>query len=87
MKGRQVGRNPGETWTSANKRMACLQCGESGAQPYQTTRGENPGRYVRVCARCAPEWVEFGLRERPPMYDEPAKPREDGAEEGQRSRA
>lgn len=68
-----------ESWTSANKRMACLDCGESEAQPYVTTRGENPGRPVRVCHRCSHRWVEFGLKERPPMYEEPgAVPKAEG---------
>lgn len=62
-----------ETWKSANERMACLDCGESGAHPYTTTRGANPGRAVRVCHRCVHRWVEFGLVERAPMYEEPER--------------
>jgi hypothetical protein len=62
----------GETWASANRRMSCLDCGESGAQPYTTTQGENPGRHVRVCHRCIDRWVKFGLVTREPMYEEPS---------------
>jgi hypothetical protein len=60
-----------ETWKTANLRMACLDCGESSAQPYVTTKGENPGRAVRVCHRCFDRWGAFGLRPRDPMYEEP----------------
>ena len=63
----------GESWASANTRMACLYCGASGAQPYVTTTGANAGRNVRVCIRCLHRWDEFGLRPRNPIYEEPAK--------------
>lgn len=53
-----------ETITSANRRMACYDCGESGATPVVTTKGENAGRKIRVCLRCAHRWDEFGLRVR-----------------------
>ncbi len=59
-----------ETWASANARRACLDCGESGAGMYVTTRGKNPGRNVRVCHRCIDHWVEFGLQTREPIYEE-----------------
>ena len=59
-----------ELWKSANARMACLDCGESGAHPFVTTKGENQGRAVRVCRRCLHRWDEFGLRTRAPMFDE-----------------
>lgn len=54
-----------ETWARANARMACLDCGESGAHPYVTTKGENPGRQVRVCTACMHRWEEWG----PPAPD------------------
>jgi ribosomal protein L33 len=60
-----------ENWKSANARMACLDCGESGAHAYTTTKGKNPGRYVRVCRQCLDRWAEFGLQSRGPMYEEP----------------
>ena len=60
-----------KTWAAANARMACLDCGESGAHPYTTTKGKNPGRLVRVCHRCLDRWGDFGLRSRPPVYEEP----------------
>lgn len=59
-----------ETWKSANERMACVDCGESGAQPYTTVYG----RHVRVCSRCLHRWESFGLRSREPMYEEPRAP-------------
>lgn len=59
-----------ESWAEANARMSCLHCGASGADPYVTTRGENPGRNVRVCVRCLDRWTEFGLRPRGIVYDE-----------------
>lgn len=60
-----------ETWAQANRRMACIDCGKSGAQPYVTTKGANPGRNVRICDECSPRWVEYGLKERAPTYEEP----------------
>lgn len=61
-----------ESWVEANKRMSCLDCGASGAAPYVTTKGENPRRNVRVCSRCLDRWIEFGLRSRDAMYEEPS---------------
>lgn len=62
-----------ESWESANMRMACLDCGESGAAPYVTTKGENPGKPVRVCDKCIHRWEAFGLKDRPTMYEEPQR--------------
>lgn len=61
-----------ETWASANARRACLDCGESDADLYRTTRGEHPGRLVRVCQRCAVahDWYRFGLVAREPLPEE-----------------
>lgn len=59
-----------ESWASANRRMACLDCGESGAYPYVTTRGANIGRFVRVCRKCLHRWGEYGLRSREPVHEE-----------------
>ncbi len=63
-----------ETRASANARMACLECGVSGAAPYVTTKGANPGRMVRVCDRDLPGWSEYGLRERKPIEGEGVDP-------------
>lgn len=63
----------GESWTSANARMSCLDCGESGAHPYTTTKGENHGRPVRVCHKCLHRWEWLGLKPREPMYEEPPR--------------
>jgi hypothetical protein len=56
-----------ETWASANARMSCLDCGESGADPYTASEG----RPVRVCRRCVHCWEWLRLVPRAPMYDEP----------------
>lgn len=56
-----------ESWASANARMACLDCGESGAHPY-TTRW---GNHVRVCNACIHRWEDARLVPRDRMYDEP----------------
>ena len=63
-----------ESWKKANERMSCLDCGESGAEPYVTTKGKNPGRNVRVCHKCVHRWEEFGLKPREPVYEEPRAP-------------
>lgn len=59
-----------ETVSSANRRMACLWCGTSGATPVRTTRGENPGRNLRVCRACAHHWDGYGLVVRELIADE-----------------
>jgi len=48
---------------------ACLDCGAPNAGLWRTTKGENPGRPVRVCDAClrAGYWDEFGLVARAPM--------------------
>jgi hypothetical protein len=48
-----------ETWTQANKRRACFDCGESDADPY--TYGE---RSVRVCRLCLHRWTLQPLKAR-----------------------
>lgn len=50
-----------ETEREAGARMACHDCGESGADPWVTTKVENPGRLLRVCHRCVHRWVTWGL--------------------------
>jgi len=60
-----------ETWKSANERMACLTCGESGAHPYTASLAGNPGKPVRVCVRCLHSWEHMKLTPRAPMYEEP----------------
>lgn len=56
-----------ESWASSNRRMACLDCGESGAQPYTTSHG----KHVRVCNRCLGRWEWLRLVPRDRMFDEP----------------
>jgi len=60
----------GETWASANARMSCFDCGESGAHPYTTNAGPNPGKHVRVCRLCDHRWAWLDLRARDRMYEE-----------------
>jgi hypothetical protein len=56
----------------ANRVRACLDCGEPGAPLWRTTKGENPGRLVRICAACLrkDDWRRFGLVERQPIVGE-----------------
>ena len=56
----------------ANRVRACLDCGEPGALLWRTTKGENPGRLLRVCAACLrkDDWHRFGLVERQPILGE-----------------
>lgn len=56
-----------ETWSDGHRRMACYDCGASGGVPVTTTRGENPGRHLRVCRSCFPRWDAFGLIQRERM--------------------
>lgn len=61
----------------ANRMRACLDCGEPGAFLFRTTKGENPGRLVRVCAKClrgSSDWQRFGLVEREPLDEEKQRP-------------
>lgn len=67
----------GESWASANARMACFDCGESGAQPYTTTAGPNPGKHVRVCLQCVDRWEWLKLVSRERMFEEPKAPPSD----------
>jgi hypothetical protein len=60
-----------ESWSSANQRMACIQCGASDARPYVT----QDGRAVRVCNECLGKWDDFRLMPREPMYEEPGAQR------------
>lgn len=53
---------------------ACMECGKHGAALLETTKGENPGRFVRVCFLCVDHWVRFGLRSRDPVHEEKATP-------------
>lgn len=55
----------GESWASANKRRACLNCGESHAGLYVMPNGVN----TRVCGRCVGVWSQ-PLKPREPMYEE-----------------
>lgn len=56
----------------ANRVRACLDCGEPGALLWRTTKGENTGRLLRVCAACLrkDDWHVFGLVERQPILGE-----------------
>lgn len=56
----------------ANRVRACLDCGEPGALLWRTTRAENPGRLLRICAACLrkDDWHRFGLVERQPILGE-----------------
>lgn len=56
----------------ANRVRACLDCGEPGALLWSTTKGENPGRLLRICAACLrkDDWHRFGLVERQPILGE-----------------
>lgn len=59
----------GESWASANARMACMDCGESGADPYTT----NLGKHVRICGRCLHGWEALQPRMRERLPCEPAE--------------
>ena len=56
----------------ANRVRACLDCGAPGALLWRTTKGENPGRLLRICAACLrkDDWHRFGLIERQPILEE-----------------
>lgn len=56
----------------ANRVRSCLDCGEPGALLWRTTKGENTGRLLRVCAACLrkDDWHVFGLVERQPILGE-----------------
>ena len=58
--------------SEANRVRACLDCGEPGALLWRTTKGENPGRLLRICAACLRKdnWHRFGLVERQPILGE-----------------
>jgi hypothetical protein len=44
----------GETWASANRRRACMNCGESGANCYYNKDNMVP---TRVCILCISTWL------------------------------
>jgi hypothetical protein len=49
---------------------ACVDCGAPGAWLCKTTKGENPGRLLRLCGGClrgAADWHRFGLVDREPL--------------------
>jgi hypothetical protein len=48
---------------------ACIDCGAPGGQLLKTTKGENPGRLLRLCAAClrGGVWWCFGLVDRDPL--------------------
>lgn len=56
----------------ANRVRACLDCGSSGALLWRTTKGERPGRLLRICDACLrkDDWHRFGLVEREPLVGE-----------------
>jgi hypothetical protein len=56
----------------ANRIRACIDCGEPGALLWRTTKGENPGRLLRICQACLrkDDWHRFGLVDRQPILGE-----------------
>lgn len=64
-----------ETWTSANRRRACVRCGESGANLYTLFSAAKPdGIPTRVCHVCdrAGFYDHVQLVPREPLYEERA---------------
>jgi len=57
------------THREAGRVRACCDCGEHGANLVRTTKGENPGRALRICKACwrSGRWDEFGLVDREPF--------------------
>ena len=57
-----------ETWTSANKRRACLDCGDPGARLWRSEDGRN----LRVCDSCmySGRWDHIRLFTREPILEE-----------------
>jgi hypothetical protein len=54
----------------AGRLRACIGCGTPGAWLCRTTKGENPGRNLRLCQECLradPNWFDFGLADRDPL--------------------
>lgn len=68
------------TVREANMKRLCLDCGEPGALLWRTTKGENPGRLLRICGACLrkDDWRRFGLVERQPILGEVATELIDG---------
>lgn len=79
-----------ETWANANRRRACVRCGESGATLYTLTSAAKPnGIPTRVCHSChvAGYYDHVSLTPREPIFEEiegttyspapPLTPRED----------
>lgn len=58
--------------SEADRIRTCLDCGEPGALLWRTTKGENLGRLLRVCAACLrkADWHSLGLVERQPILGE-----------------
>lgn len=58
------------THDEACQKRACVDCGAPNAWLCKTTKGENPGRLLRLCAAClrgATDWWRFGLVDREPL--------------------
>jgi len=60
------------TNAQAARVRACLGCGSPDAWLCRTTKGENPGRMLRLCNACVRtgDWDQFGLVDREPVADE-----------------
>lgn len=62
-----------ESWASANRRRACVRCGNSGANLYTLTSAAKPhGIPTRVCRAClyAGYYDHVSLAPREPIYEE-----------------
>jgi len=57
------------THGEACRTRACVDCGAPNSWLCKTTKGENPGRLLRLCTRCLgkPDWHRFGLVDRDPL--------------------
>jgi hypothetical protein len=54
-----------ETWDSANRRRACLDCGDSGAELWRA----HDGRNLRICRAChySGRWDHIRMSSREPL--------------------
>lgn len=62
-----------ESWASANRRRACIMCGESGANLYTLTSASKPaGIPTRVCHVCirSGHYDHVSLVSRTPIFEE-----------------
>lgn len=62
-----------ESWASANRRRACIRCGDSGALLYTLTSAAKPrGIPTRVCHAClrSGQYDLVSLTPREPIFEE-----------------